>query len=75
MEGYLFVVGWTSTPSYPIDGRRKVVGEDQYPSMGKFRKPPLVAMADPGPPWWRDERTSTNTVLNAGMKLGYKNDA
>ncbi|KNH07966.1 hypothetical protein XU18_1445 [Perkinsela sp. CCAP 1560/4] len=28
----------------PIDGHLFVVGQDQYPSMGRFRKPPLVAM-------------------------------
>ena len=43
----------------PIDGRRKVVGQDQYPSMGRFRKPPFLAMGGPGFPWWRNERTST----------------
>ncbi|KNH01753.1 hypothetical protein XU18_5121 [Perkinsela sp. CCAP 1560/4] len=46
----------------PIDGRRKVVGQDQYPSMGRFRKPPLVAMGDPRSSWWRDERTSTHSL-------------
>ncbi|KNH01389.1 hypothetical protein XU18_5178 [Perkinsela sp. CCAP 1560/4] len=46
----------------PIDGRRKVVGQDQYPSMGRFRKPPLVAMGGPGSSWWRDERTSTHSL-------------
>ncbi|KNH06251.1 hypothetical protein XU18_2756 [Perkinsela sp. CCAP 1560/4] len=46
----------------PIDGRRKVVGQDQHPSMGRFRKPPFLAMGDPVPPWWRDERTSTQSL-------------
>ncbi|KNH04355.1 transposase IS204/IS1001/IS1096/IS1165 family protein [Perkinsela sp. CCAP 1560/4] len=28
----------------PMEGHPFVVGQDQYPSMGRFRKPPLVAM-------------------------------
>ncbi|KNH05515.1 hypothetical protein XU18_3486 [Perkinsela sp. CCAP 1560/4] len=37
-------------------------GLDQYPSMGRFRKPPFVAMGDLGSSWWRDERTSTHPL-------------
>ncbi|KNH07013.1 hypothetical protein XU18_2284 [Perkinsela sp. CCAP 1560/4] len=33
----------------PIDGRRKVVGLDQYPIAGRFRKPQIIPMGDPGP--------------------------
>ena len=46
----------------PIDGRRKVVGQDQHPSMGRCRKPPLVAMGGPGSSKWRDEKTSTHSL-------------
>ncbi|KNH08108.1 hypothetical protein XU18_1324 [Perkinsela sp. CCAP 1560/4] len=45
-----------------IDGRRKVVGQDPYPSMGRFRRPPFLAMGDPGSSWWRDERKSTHSL-------------
>ena len=45
-----------------IDGRRKLVGQDLYPSMGRFRKLPLAAMGGPGPSRWRDERTSTHSL-------------
>ncbi|KNH09206.1 hypothetical protein XU18_0484 [Perkinsela sp. CCAP 1560/4] len=34
----------------PIDGRRKVVGQDQYLSVGRFRRPLIVAKGDPGSP-------------------------
>ncbi|KNH07984.1 hypothetical protein XU18_1416 [Perkinsela sp. CCAP 1560/4] len=46
----------------PMEGHLFVVGQDQYPSMGRFRKPPLVAMGDPGSSWCRDERTSTHSL-------------
>ncbi|KNH05988.1 hypothetical protein XU18_3082 [Perkinsela sp. CCAP 1560/4] len=46
----------------PIDGRRKVVGQHEYPSIGRIRKPPLVAMVDPGSSRWRDERRSTHSL-------------
>ncbi|KNH07514.1 hypothetical protein XU18_2046 [Perkinsela sp. CCAP 1560/4] len=42
-----------------MEGHLFVVGQDQYPSMGRLRKPPNIAMGDPGSSWWRDERTST----------------
>ena len=32
----------------PMEGHLFVVGQDQYPSMGRFRKPPIIAMDDPG---------------------------
>ena len=34
----------------PMEGHLFVVGQDQYPSMGRFRKPPLVAMGIPDLP-------------------------
>ena len=46
----------------PMEGHLFVVGQDQYTSMGRFRKPPLVAMGGPGSSWWRDERMSTNSL-------------
>ena len=45
----------------PTKGHLFVVGQDQYPSMGRFKKPPFFAMGDPSS-WWRDERTSTNSL-------------
>ena len=48
-------LGSNSLTADPMEGHLFVVGQDQYPSMGRFRKPPLVAMEDPGSSWWRDE--------------------
>ena len=51
----------------PIDGRRKVVGQDQYPSMGRFRKPPLVAMGGPGSSLGE---TRERPLILCGLKRG-----
>ena len=38
----------------PIDGHRKVVGQDQYPALGEVRE--TVKLLPRGQsPWWRDE--------------------
>ena len=67
MEGPFFVVGNHSvvhsvgpcklSPIHyfgadPIDSHCKVMGQDQYPSIRRFRKPPFVEWVIP---WLRDE--------------------
>ena len=38
----------------PIDGHRKVVGQDQYPALGEVRETAKLLPRGESP-WWRDE--------------------
>ena len=38
----------------PIDGHRKVVGQDQYPALGEVRETAKLLPREESP-WWRDE--------------------
>ena len=61
----------------PIDGHRKVVGQDQYPALGEVRETAKLLPRGESP-WWRDERRHLLTLCLysiRGMRLAHTNNA
>ena len=57
-----------------MDGHFFVVGQDQYPSMGRFRKPPFATMGVPDPPGGETrERSLILCSTKRGTKLAHTN--
>ena len=61
----------------PIDGHRKVVGQDQYPALGEVRETAKLLPRGESP-WWRDEGRHLLILCLfsiRGMRLAHKNNA
>ncbi|KNH08406.1 hypothetical protein XU18_1070 [Perkinsela sp. CCAP 1560/4] len=61
----------------PIDGHRKVVGQDQYPALGEVRETAKLLPRGESA-WWRDEgrRLLILCLFSIrGMRLAHKNNA
>ena len=61
----------------PIDGHRKVVGQDQYPALGEVRETAKLLPRGESP-WWRDERRHLLILCLfsiRGMRLAHMHNA
>ncbi|KNH07510.1 hypothetical protein XU18_2042 [Perkinsela sp. CCAP 1560/4] len=61
----------------PIDGHRKVVGQDQYPALGEVRETAKLFPRGESP-WWRDEGRHLLILCLfsiRGMRLAHMNNA